>query len=276
MIGEKRLFRSITENTAIFINRCHDDGIINSIKAVFRRISFHADYELYKFRAKFNILNKKKIMNNPFEVVKVPLSAINYKCTSSKVRSYKKQKQLFRNIIYTAGVILDGDWDTYREPIENDSFLKAFRQRFVNKKPWTETLFYDLFHEGKKRRGTISWQEYRKNHLERWEKIYKDIKNIGYMSQKKIPGEYKTYKEILVCVSRDGELMRIPDGGGIHRFAMVKTLGLEEIPVIVNVWHKQYIDKVMENTDKDKITPKTAIQPILENKAKKIASRNEG
>ena len=60
-------------------------------------------------------------------------------------------------------------------------------------------------------------------------------------------------------MSRSGEILFID---GHHRLAIAKILNIEEVPVIVNYWHKFYIDKVIKKGNK--ITPALAIGPALE------------
>ncbi len=60
-----------------------------------------------------------------------------------------------------------------------------------------------------------------------------------------------------MVIGRNGEIIFVD---GIHRLAIVKILNLDEVPVIVNVWHENYLKKI--NTV-SKLTPNTALEPIL-------------
>ena len=80
------------------------------------------------------------------------------------------------------------------------------------------------------------------------DKMFQDMKENGYMSQKEIvkrrspdlknPHRFKrAYDEVVVNIGRDGQLLFV---GGHHRLAMAKILGIDEIPVRLFVRHKQW------------------------------------
>jgi len=69
--------------------------------------------------------------------------------------------------------------------------------------------------------------------------------------------------EVEIAVSRDGELLFVD---GRHRFVIAKLLGIEEIPVIVNLWHRDFIDNVKSVTGKKRITPSEAIGWLLDDR----------
>ncbi len=66
--------------------------------------------------------------------------------------------------------------------------------------------------------------------------------------------------EINVAIGRNGEI--IHNCSGTHRIVLAYLLGIDKVPAIVNIWHKKYIDKIKK--DKKNITPKTAIETILD------------
>ncbi len=228
--------------------------------------------EQCSFKNYLNLKGKisKTLINNPFEVVYVPVMKINYKVNCPQ----KRKKRFFTAHVRIAGIILDGNWDLEKYKFTNLKKFIALKQRFIEKKKWEDTIYYTRFEKKGGSRGIKNWKSFLENHLiARYDKIYQSIKNDGYKRQENIKnnlsGEKKIDKviagksenEIEVCIGRRGEIFH---HSGVHRLSIAKILGIKEIPVIVNVWHKDYIDWVQKNTDVKKITPKKAIQPILE------------
>lgn len=221
--------------------------------------------KIYRNYLRLKGIISPNVMRKPFEKVYVPVDMIVNRSVSSVIK-HLKIKQVLSSDVYLAGIILDGDWDLQKNRFDKHRIFIAFHERFIQNKKWEDTLYYQMFWEkvksGKgKRIRSKSWEEYKKTFLIRWEKLYEDIKTSGYKSQAEIGGPPE--KEIMVCISREGEIMRVPSGGGNHRFAMVKLLGIESIPVVVNVWHKKYVEKVKKSAGISNITPAEAIKPIL-------------
>lgn len=219
-------------------------------------ISFYYPY-------KCNIDKSIKIINKPFETVEVTVSLIQFKLGNTdefKINRITKISGInFRN----AGIILSGDWDLARTNISDLSAYIALKERFLDKKKWEDTEYYRKFHLNLERnkgvkRGCKSWREYKNKHLLRWEKLFEDIKHNGYKSQKRLLNYNED--EIQVCISRYGEILLID---GRHRLVMAKLLKIESIPVIVNIWHKDYIDKI--GIEKNLLTPQKAIKAALTN-----------
>ncbi len=214
----------------------------------------------------------RKIINNPYEFVCVPTSLINYKLTERFPPHASKWKKII-NKVPRAGFILDGDWDTHREKIKEIPSFIGFKERFVEKKEWEEvTHFKDIknnFERGKTGRGTSkSWEEYKKIYLESWDKLYESMKNEGYKSQRELKNG-RPERETQICISRNGEILRPPGGAGWHRFMIAKLLGVENMTAIVNVWHKDFVEKVEKETDKKKITPNLMEKYLLKTKLSK-------
>ncbi len=90
---------------------------------------------------------------------------------------------------------------------------------------------------------------------QRWDALYQDIKNNGYKSQKEL-GKKGT-KEVEVLIGRNGDII-FRDGN--HRLSIAKILGIQKIPVIVNVWHEGYINWVKEEKGISVLTPTLAIK----------------
>ena len=235
-----------------------------------------------------------KVINKPYQVVEVPTNSIN-EClcpyphshilwlnTDSElcrpsISEVRVEKFLFlqKRIV---GSIKSGDWDTKRTKFEDQIYYISFNERFLKNKKWEETKYYKLFNkmlqEGKPLRGFfVSWSSFKKKKLKEWEQLYNYIKKHGYKSQDKLKNNKlrKVYKiddssnEIEVAVSRKGEILFVD---ARHRLSIAKILGIKKIPVIVNVWHRDFIDEVKRKTKNKNPTPKDAINYALKKKRK--------
>ncbi len=149
-----------------------------------------------------------------------------------------------------AGIVMHGEWDKSITLFDNNSTLKSFCQRFVSSKSWDDTFYYYVISVSKHR----SWQHFKEKHLHKWDKLYHEIKTNGYANHTK-RGKPPT-DEIEVAVGRDGQILFID---GKHRLAIAKILELSEIPVIVNIWHHDFIEYVKKETGDKKITPAVAM-----------------
>ncbi len=230
----------------------------------------HTEQWIYRNYLKLQRKTGQSMIKKPTETVYIPLRLIKYKVTSPEIKHFKKRKFIF-STVYNSGIILGGNWDIRKERVDKKNVtFTAIRERIKEGKNWEETIYYNYFKNniGKKnsRRNCLSWKEFKEKHLSRWDIISKTIKKEGYKSQKEVGGIPE--KEILVCVSRDGEIMRIP-GGGQHRFAIAKVLDIKEIPVTVIVWHEDYIKKAKKKMGINKITPKEAIKIIFNKEERK-------
>ncbi len=215
--------------------------------------------EVYKLHLKFS----NKIIEKPLDTVIVPVNLINMRIGTQQ----SKIKSITNKNISIMGVILDGNWDLKKKNIEEISLFSALKERFIEGKEWEETVYYDLFSKYKGTdngiiKGSVTWEDLKINHLKRWDDLYLDIKKNGYKSQDIIGKNNQS--EIIVCISRNGEILH--GGNGNHRIVIAKLLNLTEVPVNVRAWHKEYIDSVKNNLDcKGILTPKRAIKPIITN-----------
>ncbi len=142
-------------------------------------------------------------------------------------------------------LILKGPWDRVLVPALGAADYAAFREHFIEGRPWTETGRY-------RRLARLVPPEDRRRWLERaefWDSLYEDIRTNGYRRQQAVHPEMRLgnqriegnpLNEIQVAVTRTGEIVRI-EGGGNHRFLIANLLGIEEIPVVVNVWHARFV-----------------------------------
>lgn len=91
-----------------------------------------------------------------------------------------------------------------------------------------------------------------KNRFFKYKKLFEEIKKNSYKSQIEL-GESlkgrKIYDEIRIAIGRNGEFHYICSSGN-HRLAIAKVLRIDEIPVIVDGIHKEFI----KNTSQDLLT----------------------
>ncbi len=145
-------------------------------------------------------------------------------------------------------IIAGGDWDRQLEPVTDDIVYKAFRKRFVEGKPWDETEYVEFLSKGVSEHGNRSTDE-AKERCGKIDKLYAYIKTHGYKSQKQLESEGAliqglsksirppAYREIAVNVTRDGEFVW---HAGMHRLVISKLLGIDKIPVRINVRHSKW------------------------------------
>ncbi len=203
------------------------------------------------------------VLANPFTTVILPVELIRFRTTlsHSKLREQRTHIAGIKLRRRMVGAVLSGDWDLERKPFsEGTSSLRAFEERFIEDKDWEETIYYTVFH-GKDGpfKGCDTWQEFKQRQLQRWEEIFREMQARGYKSQAELGNPPE--EEVEVCVGRNGEIIEVI---GNHRVAMATILDIPEIPVIVNVWHKRYIEHVEKQLDTAILTPTEAIRPVLE------------
>ncbi len=201
------------------------------------------------------------VIANPFQTVHVPPTMINRYLIDSNLYRYQK---IFRNQARVAGLVKAGDWDSYLKDIDLLPTTADFNKVFVENKGWEETTYYREYRQKGRVRDCADWEEFLSRHAARWEALYADIKAGGYRSQRQLKRS-NSAGEVEIAVSSRGELLFID---GRHRFLMAKTLGLETIPVIVNLWHHDYIKRVKALGLPGPLTPRTAIGPLLEGRLK--------
>jgi len=205
------------------------------------------------------------------------------------VETVRKRNILWEEDVRFAGKIVDGNWDLTRQRVESMISYVAFKERFFDRKDWEETVYYRFLEEKAaiaraqnlelpfpdnfaKPRTSEYYFDYYLEKLKYWDELYYKIKGRGYRSQasgnsypRSLHSKKATYEglpenEVEVAVSRNGELLFVD---GRHRFVIAKLLGIEKIPVIVNLWHREFIKKVSSRTSHRKLTPEIAIAWLL-------------
>ncbi len=239
-------------------------GILRIIKIMIAKIERPLFRKYWTIKGKFS----SSVIEKPYEVIYVPVRKINYIANKSRKERIKKgpRKKIIASSLRVAGIISNDNWALNKKDFEDSNKFIAIKERFMDGKKWKNTSYYDLFlkKDTTESRNYDTWNEFKKYLLEK-DQLYENIKNNGYKSYRET--SIRPEDEIEVIVSREGEIIK--SFNGQHRLAIAKILDIKEVPVIVNVWHKEYIDWVKKKYDLKKITPKTAIQPILRGEFKK-------
>lgn len=153
---------------------------------------------------------------------------------------------------HTPGVVVGGDWDRNTMDIHRTHF-SGFRQRYVEGLSWEET---DLFQDAIGRTPGNYWHGCRTEteiiaRLRWYDLIHESMASKGYLTQRELaeqcgPAGHRDIRllplelgEIIVHIDRDGNYI-FDDGR--HRLSIAKILGLEQIPVLVVVRHRQWYD----------------------------------
>lgn len=122
---------------------------------------------------------------------------------------------------YPPHIILGGNWDKLKENFEKKWIYKSYIQRYEENQPWKETEYYISY----RRKGYT--HEATMEKLRVYDKIYNDMKKNGYDDD----------QPIKVYIGRNGEYMRVT---GQNRLCIAKVLGLDSIPVQIELVHKQW------------------------------------
>lgn len=236
-------------------------GIINCIITLINYIFKKIETLIYYKYICLISYHKEDIIKNPLEVIKIKTKNIQY---GSKYSI--RNKKLFFSTVSHVGTIKKFDLKKDIEKLSKRTKYIALKERFIQNKKWKKTAYYKAFLNKKTTESKLfsTWNCFETDYLTRFDYIYLSIKN-----KYKLQREFKknNINEIGVSIDKNGEI--ILTGGGEHRLAIAKILKIKRVPVVVNFWHKDYIDWIKENTNIKNITPKTAIKPILSRKFKK-------
>ncbi|NDW02124.1 hypothetical protein [Salipiger sp. PrR002] len=141
-----------------------------------------------------------------------------------------------------SGMVVPGDWDLKRRPVEDHIKLISCRMHFEGGTPWRDTpLFQKLLDEINQ--GGVpdecATEEDLVARYERLDQVFEETRRRGRLLARTELPEYfrREHGGILVHVGRDGTLLRA--SGGAHRFAISRILRLPKIPAQLGVVHPQ-------------------------------------
>lgn len=152
-----------------------------------------------------------------------------------------------------------GTWHRCVRLFDQSLLSEALHDRFVEGKDWEETKKYREVMERVKR-GEKIWNgctrpEEVDQRCELLDELYYSMKENGYLSQADLRAtshhKYENHyyrdangvrfpDEIRIAIGPDGQLIRVE--GGRHRLAIAKLLGIDEIPVVVQIVHERFAE----------------------------------
>lgn len=150
-----------------------------------------------------------------------------------------------------AGRVFGGEWDRIERYVADSTINRSFRRHFEDGVRWEETQFYDETLAAIDAGETL-WDCRSRSDLDQrcaqLDRIYERIAADGYKTQNELHelgdpniSENQLYRtiwcEIGVHIGRDGEFV-FQDGR--NRLAIARVLGVESVPVVILVRHKQW------------------------------------
>ena len=123
--------------------------------------------------------------------------------------------------------------------------VRAMRQHFVEGLGWSQTEYFNLYmkkyrkmerHGGKKG----SFDIFARKKLKKYDVIFKDIKSNGYKQSNSIE------ENVEVALNASGEVLLID---GRHRLILAQLIGLNKIPVVVNLIAESLAQTFVENSE---------------------------
>lgn len=229
------------------------------------RLYWRVHPRYYRWRRRFDV-DRFDAPIDPFRVVRIDPSRISL-VTGREFPPWD-------SFLADAGAVRGGDWDRPQEATELDLadhvstvdaelwhaprfeetlLHRAMVARFEEGVAWEETEFYEAIAdlvrnepEHRLRWGEEKSVEALRKRAKQVDELVANIEENGYVggvkAAKRDGGKfpYALREEVLVDVGRDGE-PRFVDGR--HRLSAAKILDIEEIPVVVLVRHKEWMQE---------------------------------
>ncbi len=179
---------------------------------------------------------------NPYKLISVSPADIVYKFRLDGPNSESESFDWWdeRNRVY------GGPWDQQRVDFRtyHRTLYDCFEAHFLDGVPWSETEYIRTVLE-QVENGTPTWHtstspEEVYDRCDKLDRIWESITTDGYRRQSVVNDAVdwrKDYAEITVSIARDGSFLQ---HGGKHRLIMARLAGVDEIPVLVIVRHRQW------------------------------------
>jgi len=137
-----------------------------------------------------------------------------------------------------------GNWYLARDPYEDSCIYRSLHMRYNQGIDWFKTPRIQHM-EQRIESGSTSWDNIQ-DYIRSIEELKENIEENGYLPQKDLPEnkksvvkkQYNGYKfsdEIRVAISKNNQVIKLPHRS--HRTALSKILGIDKIPVIVQIAH---------------------------------------
>ncbi len=178
-------------------------------KRAYRR-SISAD-SLLSLKASWYRLQGHAAVGDVTELATLPTDMLTHRINTEWVeKSFPKEY-----------AILDGEWDRHAKPFETDPKYRYIRRYHENGTPPDRTSILP------------EWEK-SEDHRKEFERLYEEIRENGYRTQRELTDGGDIFDEINVCFGRDG---RGIVKHGHHRASIAKVLGISTVPVYVRARH---------------------------------------
>lgn len=173
-----------------------------------------------------------------------------------------------------------GDWDREVRDLEEYDTIYSFNKRFNGDVKWEETDFYSRAENSLKEdevfigRPDLQNTDDLKAYLNRIDTLYNRIRSEGYRTQEDLYGESDEFwvpntvaferHEVTVNIGRDGTII-LDDGW--HRLSLAKVIGIDSIPVRINLRHKKWQkirEKALKGKNVEEYKDHPDIKPLIE------------
>jgi len=235
---------------------------------LFSRLTRQVPYQLservfgsrrwFRIRAFVNSI-RHDMVPNPYELSYIDPATVQYYSARGDGTTGSIVHTRWKDI----GRILEGNWDIQSASsdyaIDNSLLYQSIKAHFERGVPWDETEYVQKSLERLCQGGhEDTWRAVVRSEEDLWERceqldeLYERIETDGYKSKQEVfdsqstdpmgyyPRTYKyTLDEVMIDRGRDGEPLLVD---GKHRLFIAKVCGVEKIPVLVVVRHREYID----------------------------------
>lgn len=139
-----------------------------------------------------------------------------------------------------SGRVVTGDWDQSVAPLTTNIKEEAITQHFMAGVPWEQTALFAKLSRDIAEKGVAddchTVEELRARY-ERMDRLYDEASRTGKLLPRRALPDYfrREHGGIFVHIDRNGRAIR--SGGGMHRFAVARLLGLTDVPAQVGVVH---------------------------------------
>ncbi len=212
------------------VKKFRSDGLLSTVYRgvdYFRR-RIYSEYQRLKLGFSY-----RQAVPEPFKVLYINPDEIRH----LQVSSFVGGRATYRDSTH----VLGGDWDRPLEetdgrgvkPFEEYSRYQRSKQYIEDDRDWESIDFEDT--------DRIN---HKKQKIQKVARLYDKIKDEGYRSMRDIGIRRPLFpperEEVRVAIGRKGEFI-FQDGR--HRLIASKLLGIEEIPVVVLIRHKEWQEK---------------------------------
>jgi hypothetical protein len=136
---------------------------------------------------------------------------------------------------------VDGPWDRFKRPFRDHHTYRSIRARVVEGRDWEETPIHGRNPREKAKRRAHEIDE-----------LIDSIRREGYRAQdelgddaprkRRVIGDLELPDEVIVGMDRRGRLFHLR--GGRHRLAIAQLLDVDEIPVILSLYHPKATEEL--------------------------------